>query len=142
MSDTVKAIWQGNMHFISKTNEGEVNLDAAEEFGGENKGLRPKSLMLTSLAGCTGMDLGSLFKKMRVDVEGISIEVSGELSNEHPRIYKSTHITYTFTGKNLDKDKIIKAVDLSFNRYCGVVAMFQAFSEVTFNIVFETEAVG
>lgn len=137
MADTVKAVWQGNMHFISKSSAGEVSLDAAEDFGGENKGLRAKSLMLTSLAGCTGMDLGSLLKKMRVTVDGITIEVTAELTDEHPKIYKNTHIVYSFTGKSLDQEKITKAVELSFDRYCGVIAMFKSFSEVTFEIHFE-----
>lgn len=136
MSDKVKATWQGNMHFISESSEGSVHLDAAEEFGGTNSGLRSKSLMLTSLAGCTGMDLGSLLKKMRVDVDGITIEVTAELTDEHPKIYKTTHIKYTFTGSNLDEDKITKAVNLSVDKYCGVIEMFRAFSNVTHEINF------
>mgnify|MGYP000211949927 CR=1 FL=1 len=141
MSDTVKATWQGNMQFISASNEGVVNLDAAEEFGGEDKGLRSKSLMLTSLAGCTGMDLGSLIKKMRIDVDGITIEVTAELTDEHPKIYKSTHIIYNFYGENLNEEKLTKAVELSFEKYCGVIAMFRYFSEVTYDIIFQKEPV-
>ncbi|MFT5820646.1 MAG: putative redox protein [Crocinitomix sp.] len=137
MSDKVRATWQGNMHFISESNEGVVNLDASEEFGGTDSGLRSKSLMLTSLAGCTGMDLGSLIKKMRIAVDGITIIVTAELTEEHPKIYKSTHIAYNFTGENLDRDKLIKAVNLSVDRYCGVIAMFRAFSKVTTEINFK-----
>ncbi len=136
MSDTVKAKWQGNMHFISESNEGVVNLDASEEFGGTDSGLRSKSLMLTSLAGCTGMDLGSLIKKMRIAVDGITIVVTAELTDEHPKIYKSTHISYHFSGNDLDQAKLTKAVNLSVDRYCGVIAMFRAFSEVTTEINF------
>lgn len=139
MADTVKAVWQGNMHFVSKSNGGEVNLDAATEFGGDNMGLRSKSLMLTSLAGCTGMDLAALIKKMRLVVDGITIEVHAELTEEHPKIYKKTHIIYTFGGKLLDHEKLAKIVDLSFERYCGVIAMFKSFSEVTFEINFEDQ---
>jgi putative redox protein len=136
MSDTVKATWQGNMHFISESDEGVVNLDASEEFGGTDSGLRSKSLMLISLAGCTGMDLGSLIKKMRIAVDGITIVVTAELTDQHPKIYKSTHIVYHFTGENLEQDKLTKAVNLSVDRYCGVIEMFRAFSEVTTEIKF------
>ncbi|NOQ75510.1 MAG: OsmC family peroxiredoxin [Crocinitomix sp.] len=136
MSDTVKATWHGNMHFTSESNEGVVNLDASEEFGGTDSGLRSKSLMLTSLAGCTGMDLGSLIKKMRIAVDGITIIVTAELTDQHPKIYKSTHIVYHFTGENLDREKLTKAVNLSVERYCGVIEMFRAFSEVTNAIKF------
>lgn len=137
MSDTIKATWQGNMYFIAKSNEGEVKLDASDEFGGNDQGLRSKSLMLTSLAGCTGMDLGSLIKKMRIAVDGITIIVTAELSDKHPKIYKSTHIAYHFTGIELDREKLTKAVNLSVDRYCGVIAMFRAFSEVTIEINFD-----
>lgn len=137
MSDAVKATWQGGMHFISKSSEGEVRLDAATEFGGNEKGLRSKSLMLTSLAGCTGMDLGSLLRKMRLAVSNITIDVTGKLSDDHPKIYKETHIVYTFEGENLDEEKLKKAVSLSYNQYCGVIAMFRSFSEVTYEIIFK-----
>ncbi|WP_066759730.1 OsmC family protein [Crocinitomix algicola] len=134
MKNSVTAHWRQNMQYTVQNPEGEVNLDASPEHGGENKGLRPKALMLTSLAGCTGMDISSLFKKMRIDVSNVSIEVSAELTDEHPKTYKNTHIVYTFQGKNLPEDKIKKAVDLSVNKYCGVIEMFRSFSEVTFEI--------
>tara|TARA_B110000037_G_scaffold156671_1_gene176767 strand:+ start:3664 stop:3969 length:306 start_codon:yes stop_codon:yes gene_type:complete len=89
MSNTVKATWQGNMHFTAEKKEGVINLDASEEFGGTDQGLRSKLLMLTSLAGCTGMDLGSLIKKMRIEVDGITIVVTAKLTDQHPKIYKS-----------------------------------------------------
>jgi len=137
MSNTVKATWQGNMHFTAETKEGVINLDASEEFGGTDQGLRSKSLMLTSLAGCTGMDLGSLIKKMRIEVDGITIVVTAKLTDQHPKIYQSTHIAYHFTGIDLDREKLTKAVNISVDRYCGVIAMFRAFSEVTIEINFD-----
>ncbi|MDA7803512.1 OsmC family protein [Crocinitomix sp.] len=134
MKHTVTANWQENMHYKVTNPDGDLELDSSPEHGGENKGLRPKALMLTSLAGCTGMDISSLFKKMRIEVNHISIEVSANLTDEHPKTYKDTHIIYRFTGSNLPEDKINKAVDLSINKYCGVIEMFRSFSKVTFEI--------
>lgn len=134
MKNTVTARWQSQMHYVVISPEGNLDLDSSPEHGGENKGLRPKSLMLTSLAGCTGMDISSLFKKMRIEVDKVEIEVTAQLTEEHPKIYKNTHIVYRFTGANLPEEKINKAVDLSVNKYCGVIEMFRSFSEVTFEI--------
>ncbi len=136
MKHIVKSEWQGDMHFKADAPGGEVLLDAAESVGGQGKGNRSKPLMLVSLAGCTGMDVSSLIKKMRIDVEDFNIEVSAELTEEHPKHYKSTHIIYNFFGNDLNEAKLEKAVNLSFDRYCGVIEMFKQFSEVTKEINF------
>jgi len=127
----VKANWKGAMYFEADGPGGMVKLDAPDDAGGSGKGNRSKPLMLTALAGCTGMDIAALIPKMRIDIAGFSIEVIGHLTEEHPQVYHKTHIIYTFTGPNPDTKKIEQAVDLSFEKYCGVITMFKAFSEVT-----------
>ena len=122
------------MLFNADTMGGSFYIDAAQEVGGEGKGVRPKALMLTSLAGCTGMDIVSLLKKMRAEVEGIEIDVAAELTEEHPKYYHKVHMEYRFYGKEFQKDKIEKAVNLSIDKYCGVMEMFRKFAEVTTEI--------
>ena len=134
MTHEIKTQWKGNMLFNADTMGGSFYIDAAQEVGGEGKGLRPKALMLTSLAGCTGMDIVSLLKKMRAEVEGIEIDVSAELTEEHPKYYHKVHMEYRFYGKEFQKDKIEKAVNLSIDKYCGVMEMFRKFAEVTTEI--------
>ena len=136
MIQQIKTKWQGDMYFIADSIGGSVDLDSAEDVGGQGKGKRPKALMLVSLAGCTGMDVALMIKKMRLEVEDFTIDVSGDLTDENPKIYKTTHIIYSFKGKNLDKQKLEKAVNLSFDKYCGVIAMFKSFSVVTKEIRF------
>ena len=131
MEHKVQANWQGEMQFMADAPGGIVHLDAAEEFGGKNKGNRSKSLMLVALAGCTGMDVVSLIRKMRLNVDGFTVEVTAQLSEEHPKMYTQTHVSYSFSGTELDQEKLEKAVDLSFDTYCGVIAMFKTFSTVT-----------
>ena len=118
------------MQFESTNEGGNLNIDANEEVGGEGKGYRPKSLMLTALAGCSGLDIVSLLKKMRAEVKDFSIDVEGELTEEHPKYYHKVKMTFNFYGKDFKKDKIEKAVKLSEERYCGVMAMFKKFAEV------------
>jgi len=105
-------------------------IDGSEEVGGQGKGLRPKALMLSSLAGCSGIDIAMLLKKMRAEVKDFTIEVTGELTDEHPKYYKKVLVTYTFFDSDFKKDKIQKAVDLSVESYCGVIEMFRRFAEV------------
>ncbi len=134
MTNKIKTQWQGNMLFNAESLGGSFKIDAAEDVGGQYLGVRPKALMLTSLAGCTGMDVISLLKKMRAEVKGLEIDVNGELTDEHPKYYKKVHIEYRFYGKEFKKDKIEKAIKLSQDRYCGVSEMFRQFAEITIDI--------
>ena len=99
--------------------------DAAPEVGGGNKGPRPKPLMLVALAGCTGMDVVSMLKKMRVELDGLRIWVEAEQTEEHPKHYSSMKVIYEFKGKDLPMDKLEKAVNMSEERYCGVSAVYK-----------------
>jgi len=137
MTQTIKTQWEGNMLFNADTLGGNFKIDAAEESGGQGKGVRPKALMLTSLAGCTGMDIISLLKKMRAEVDDLDINASGELTDEHPKIYNKVTLEYIFYGTNLKKDKIEKAIELSAEKYCGVMEMFRQFAEITTIIKYE-----
>ena len=134
MINKIEVSWKGEMLFESAAPEGKVMIDAAEDAGGQGKGLRPKAMMLTSLAGCTAMDVASLLKKMRAEVADFKIEVEGNLTEEHPKIYDKVKVTYLFFGKDFQKDKIEKAVNLSVEQYCGVMQMFRQFAEVSIEI--------
>jgi putative redox protein len=112
-----------------------LKVDADEAFGGKNYGPKPKPLLLSALAGCTGMDVASILGKMKMPYNSFNIEVEGESTDEHPSIYKAIHLKYIFTGNELDKDKIEKAVDLSQTKYCGVSAMLKKAAEITYEIV-------
>ena len=136
MDHQVKLSWKGKMHFESEGPGGKVLIDGAEEFGGEGKGVRPKAMMLSALAGCAGMDISSLLKKMRAEVSHFEIEVSGELTEEHPKYYHKVHVIFKFYDKTFNKAKIQKAVDMSVSTYCGVMEMFRRFAEVTTEIVY------
>jgi len=134
MTNTIEVSWKGQMLFESVAPEGNVMIDADKAVGGQGKGLRPKAMMLTSLAGCTAMDVASLLKKMRAEVDDFKIEVSANLTEEHPKYYDKVHVIYKFFGSEFKKEKIEKSVNLSVERYCGVMEMFRKFSEVTTEI--------
>ena len=118
-------IEQDNFHFT---------VDAMEQFGGENKGPRPKGLLLSGLIGCTGMDVISILKKMKVEYEDLKITAETELTDEHPKVFKSVHVKYLLKGDNIDDKKVKRAIDLSQEKYCGVSAMLAKHSEINYTI--------
>jgi len=137
MKSTLDLNWTGKMSFETEMDGHKVILDADPSVGGEDKGVRPKPLMLLSLAGCTAMDVISILKKMRVDVDDFNVRVEADMTEEHPKHYTKMHVIYTFKGKDLPKDKIEKAVSLSDEKYCGVSAVYRKALELTHEIRLE-----
>lgn len=126
--------WLENMAFETELNGHKLVIDARSEVGGEDRGPRPKPLMLTSLGGCTGMDVISILKKMRVEVDEFRVEIHADESDEHPVHYTKIHVVYYFKGKDLPEAKIKKAVNLSEERYCGVSHVYKQAIEMTSEI--------
>ncbi len=131
---TIDVTWDDKMCFKTEVSGHEIILDADASVGGENRGPRPKPFMLVALGGCTGMDVISILRKMRVEVDSFNVKVEGELTDEQPRYYRHIHVIYEFGGGDLPMDKIEKAVKLSEDRYCGVSALYKRAVEVTSEI--------
>ncbi|SOU85618.1 OsmC family protein [Tenacibaculum dicentrarchi] len=130
-SHTVTTVWKENMQFETDNPSGhKVFIDVGEESGGKGEGLRPKAMMLSALAGCSGLDIIPLLNKMRTSITDLKMEVTGELTEEHPKYYHIVTVDYHFYGTDLNEEKINKAVKLSVDKYCGVMEMFRKFSEV------------
>ena len=135
MNNIVTTEWKGNMVFESDNpSNRKIAIDSSEEFGGTNSGLRPKAMMLSALAGCSGLDVVSLLKKMKVNLDDFKIVTAGELTDEHPKYYHTVKVDYHFYGKDLNEKKINKAVNLSIERYCGVFEMFKHFAKMSTEI--------
>ncbi len=129
-----KVVWNSGMSFTGKLDGFDLIIDADEKVGGNNLGPRPKGLTLLSLAGCTGMDVISILKKMRVEVESFEVATEALLTEEHPKKFKKIKIIYEIKGENIPVDKVKKAVSLSEDRYCGVSATLKPSVEITSEI--------
>ena len=127
--------WSGDMSFAAELHGHRLTVDADPRFGGRDRGPRPKTLVLTALGGCTGMDVVSLLKKMQVPYDALSVEVEGESREEHPQVYTRIHIRYILKGSQLDRDKIDKAIGLSLDKYCAVHAMLSKTVPISHEVV-------
>lgn len=134
MKHTVKAQWIDKMAFESELFGHKIKMDVGEDMGGDDLGPRPKPLMLLALAGCTGMDIVNILKKMRVEIEDFNVSVEGDLTEEMPTQYNKMHVIYEFKGKDLPMAKLEKAVKLSEEQYCGVSAVYKQVMPVTSEI--------
>lgn len=133
------AVWRGDMAFEMELQGHRFFVDADESVGGKNRGPRPKALMLTALAGCTGMDVVSILNKMRMPFSRFELRVEGEVTDEHPKVYNEVTVVYAFWGNELDREKIEKAITLSQERYCGVAATLKHTAALRFEIELNPE---
>lgn len=131
MINHITTTWLGGMKFESTNPSGNnLFIEASPENGEQAEGYRPKALMLSSLAGCSGLDVASLIKKMKLDVADFKIEIDAELTEEDPKYYHKVGMHFHFYGSNLNEKKLQRAVDLSVEKYCGVMEMFRQFAEL------------
>lgn len=134
--NTINAVLKSGMNFKVDVNGHTIEIDTDEAGGGSNKGSRPKILMLVSLAGCTGLDVVGMLKKMRVNFSDFSIKVEGHLTDTIPTTYHKVILHYSIRVSKEDEAKVAKAVNLSEEKYCGVTKMFKAFADVSSTIIY------
>ncbi|MBK8953006.1 MAG: OsmC family protein [Chitinophagaceae bacterium] len=120
--------WKREHEFISEMEENTIELD-----GNRINGFGPKALLLSGLAGCTGIDVVDILEKMRVMFSSFEIEVEAEQTDEHPKVYKEIIITYRIATIQENEDKVKKAIELSLDKYCGVAAMLRKIHQLVIN---------
>jgi putative redox protein len=131
MAHKTTTYWKGGMRFESDNPSGNsVLMDTASAEVDQQQGLSPKAMMLSSLAGCSGIDIVDILKKMKITDYDLKIVVEGELTDLHPKYYHTVAVNYYFSGTNIDSKKCKRAVQLSVDKYCGVMEMFRKFSSV------------
>jgi putative redox protein len=140
MNEIIQTDWVGNMSFDTEINGYKISFDAEEQYGGTHHGPRPKPVVLSALAACTGMDVISILRKKQVNFSGFRITANGELAEEHPKYYIRIHLTYFVTGPGFkDNEDIMtrvnRSVRLSRDSYCAVSAMMRNTCEITDEII-------
>lgn len=139
MNEIIETTWKGNMAFEATIDGFSVKMDAHKNFGGTEFGPRPKPYVLSALAGCTAMDVISILNKKKIVPAEFRLFVDGNLTDEHPKIYKTIVVTYEFRGENWKDDPAIlaavtRAVQLSTDNYCGVNAMLKGSCDISHEI--------
>ncbi len=122
-------IWHKDHEFTSSLDHNTIKID-----GSRKNGFGPKALLLAGLAGCSGIDIVDILKKMRVEFSGFSIEVKAAQTEDFPKVYKDIYIAYKIRTDKENEDKVKKAIDLSLEKYCGVSAMLQKNSPIHYTL--------
>jgi putative redox protein len=124
--------WQKGLKFSGTSLFGhEITTDGSKKAGGQEEGYQPLELVLFGLAGCTGIDVVLIAENMKQEITGLNLNIEAEQKEEHPRFMTKAHITYVFTGKNLEPEKLEQAITLSVEKYCSVGTTLSGVTKIT-----------
>jgi putative redox protein len=129
---SVSLTWQSGFRFTSRDANGhEITVDAPEHDGDSYEGMMPASLLLSALAGCSGIDVVNILKRQRQQVSGIEVNVDGKQQPAPPWVMDEIEIEYVITGKDLNEHSVQRAIELSEEKYCFVGATLKGKSKIT-----------
>lgn len=97
-----------------------IRMDNSASGGGTGFGVSPMQSLLMALGGCSGIDIVSILKKQRQDLQELTIEVKGEREKDViPALWTAVHMRFVMKGR-IDQDKAEYAAKLSVDKYCSV----------------------
>jgi putative redox protein len=106
-------------------------MDGAPEAGGRNLGMRPMELVLAGTGGCTAFDVVLILKKGRHAVTGCEVSLQAERADTDPKVFTRVHFHYRVKGRQLKRDAVARAIELSKDKYCSASIMLAETAEIT-----------
>ncbi len=131
MSATLK--WIKGMNFESDNRGIKTQMDATLEHGGENLAPTPKELVMNAMMGCTAVDVVSTLQKMRQNIDRYSMSIEVEKNQDYPIYFTRANLVFNLYGE-IEAEKLIKAVDASLTKYCGVNYMISKVCDITYDL--------
>src|SRR3954447_1610492 len=121
--------------FVGESGSGHsVIMDGAPDAGGRNVGVRPMEMLLLGLAGCSAFDVVLILKRGRADITDCVVEVDADRAETDPKVFTNIRLRYIVRGRNLDRNKVERAVKLSEEKYCSASAIIGKTAQLTHEV--------
>jgi putative redox protein len=112
-----------------------VRLDGGPH--GPEAGPSPAEMMLIGGAGCAAWDVVEILRKQRQDVATIDVSVDGDQQPDPPWTFRRVELRFAIRGRNLDCERVERAVALSVERYCSVLSTIREAAPITYTTTVE-----
>jgi putative redox protein len=93
-------------------------------------------MMLLAAASCSAYDVVQILEKSKQPLEDLKIDITAEQSQENPFPYVSLHFNYRIWG-DIPPEKVQRAMQLSEDKYCSVLATLKPGLTFTSEFVIE-----
>lgn len=131
-ASTASATWLDGERFVTGGGSGHaVVLDADRQ---HNSAPGPVEMVLRSLCACTAADIVMILKKSRQRFTRVEVTADAERAPEPPRVLTRIAMRYRIDGVALDAKAVKRAVTLSHEKYCSVLAMLRTTASVSYEI--------
>lgn len=128
-----------SFHLGAKNEEGNTLwMDASPEIGGHGKGMRPMQLLLSAVGGCSAIDVISILKKQKQEIESFAVEVEGEREKILGySLFRNIVLHFKLKGK-IDREKAEKAIQLSLEKYCSVSKTLEPTAKISYRLTVQS----
>jgi putative redox protein len=127
--------WIQDVTFLGESGSGHaVVMDGAPESGGRNLGVRPMEMLLLGLGGCSAFDVVMILKRGRQAIDDCVVELQAERAETDPKVFTRINMHYVVTGRELERNKVERAVQLSAEKYCSASAILAKTAQITHSI--------
>ena len=109
----------------------QVVMDRSPDVGGQNLGSRPMEMLLLGLGGCAMIDVVLILRKARQAFTDIRVEINAERASEVPKVFTRIHLHFVVAGKQLDPQRVDRAISLSAQKYCSATKMLDSVAQIT-----------
>ena len=110
----VELTWKGGVCSEIKMRNHTITIDSGRDEGGEDLGPTAPEVFLAALGACVMTNISRIGKKMRLDIENVSMEIKGvKEHNGHPSSFMALDIEVSIEANGKDRDKFERLVELS-----------------------------
>ena len=110
-----------------------VDMDGSAQIGGQGRGCTPMELVLSGLGGCSSIDVLTILEKQKQKVDSYRVEMDATRSDSTPSVFETAHLKFFVEG-DISPDKLIRAVELSMQKYCSVSKMLEESVDITYSL--------
>lgn len=130
----VRTVYIDGMRFITRADGGvSVVMDSSKLPEG-GSAPTPMQMLLMALSGCTGMDMVSILRRMRIPFKHLEVDVLGDRAHDYPKKFQNIRLIYKVEGDSVPYDRVDQAVKLSMEKYCSVLASIDQGIHVEYSI--------
>jgi putative redox protein len=94
----------------------------------------PVELLLLAAATCSAADVVIILQKQRIKLASLDLAMRGTRRDTEPRRYTDIAFHFTIAGEGVEETKVRRAIDLSLEKYCSVVASLAPDIQITYDV--------
>ncbi len=127
-----KVSWVEGGRFLAESGSGHALAMHAKILGDDGSTApSPMEYVLLGMGGCTCVDVVHILSKGRHDVRDCVALLDAERAPEDPKIFTRIHVHFVVTGRNLKREAVARAIELSAEKYCSASIMLAKTATIT-----------